>query len=194
MRVISSKVHGVMDYIVGLLLIAAPWIFGFAAGGAETWVPVIIGVAALIYSVMTRYELGLVKVIPLKVHLGLDVASGIILALSPWLFGFSELVYWPHLIFGLLEIGAGLMTQPYPEYDTVGRTPGTATARTAADDNTTTADRATTGTTTGATTGTATDGTATGTAADSTATDTTAPGTPADYTTPNATNEDPNLK
>lgn len=30
MRFIPTKIHGVLDYIAGLALIAAPWLFGFA--------------------------------------------------------------------------------------------------------------------------------------------------------------------
>jgi hypothetical protein len=112
LRFIPTRVHGFLDYGVGLLLIVAPWLLGFANGGAETWVPVVLGAGALLYSMLTRYELGLAKVIPMRVHLGLDVMSGIVLALSPWLFGFADYVYVPHLVFGLLEIGAGLMTDP----------------------------------------------------------------------------------
>jgi hypothetical protein len=34
MRFISTKTHGVLDYLMGLFLILSPWIFGFANGGA----------------------------------------------------------------------------------------------------------------------------------------------------------------
>jgi hypothetical protein len=32
MRLISPKMHGLIDYIVGLLLLVAPYMFGFATG------------------------------------------------------------------------------------------------------------------------------------------------------------------
>ena len=103
-----------MDYLVGVLLIAAPWLFDFARGGAETWVPVILGAGAIIYSLMTDYELGLSRTISMRTHLSLDMWSGILLAASPWLFGFHEYVYLPHLIVGILEIGASLVTERTP--------------------------------------------------------------------------------
>lgn len=114
MRFISTKTHGVLDYLVGLLLIAAPWLLGFAEGGAETWVPVILGAGALVYSLMTNYELGAVKVFSMPTHLMFDLLSGIFLAASPWIFGFADVVYLPHLILGILEIGASLMTDKVP--------------------------------------------------------------------------------
>jgi hypothetical protein len=49
-------------------------------------------------------------------HLALDLIAGIFLAVSPWLFGFSDYVYLPHLILGLLEIGAALFTQTVPSH------------------------------------------------------------------------------
>ena len=114
MRFIPTRVHGVLDYLVGALLIAAPWLLNFDRGGAETWVPVILGIGALVYSFLTNYELGIIRRIPVGTHLGLDVVSGVLLALSPWLFGFSSYVFWPHLILGIFEIIAALTTQTTP--------------------------------------------------------------------------------
>jgi hypothetical protein len=118
MRFLSTKAHGVLDYLVGALLIAAPWLFGFARGGAETWIFVAMGAAAFIYSIFTNYELGAIKKIPMPMHLTLDALSGILLAASPWLFGFADVVSTPHVIFGLFEIGAALITQKTPGYST----------------------------------------------------------------------------
>jgi hypothetical protein len=119
MRFIPTGVHGIMDYLLGVVLIGVPYVFGFgtsaetglAVNNAATWVPVALGFALIIYSLFTNYELGLVRKIPMSTHLWLDVASGVLLAVSPWLFGFADRVYWPHLIVGLFEIGAGLMTR-----------------------------------------------------------------------------------
>ena len=117
MRVIPTRIHGYVDYLMGVVLIAAPWILGFADGGPEQWVPVILGAGVILYSLLTDYELGVARVIPMQVHLALDVLGGAFLAISPWLFGFADEIWWPHVLFGLLEIGAGLMTQSSPEHD-----------------------------------------------------------------------------
>lgn len=111
MRVIPTRIHGFLDYGVALLLIASPWILGFADDGAEQWVPVALGVFVIVYSLVTDYELSVARMLSMPAHLGLDMASGAVLALSPWLFGFADEVWVPHLIFGILEIGASLLTQ-----------------------------------------------------------------------------------
>ena len=115
MRVIPTRIHGILDYAVGVLLIAAPWLLDFARGGAETWVPVILGAGTILYSMFTNYELAVVRRIPMSTHLMLDLASGVILLVSPWLFGFSEWVVWPHVLVGLFEIGTSLTTHSVPD-------------------------------------------------------------------------------
>jgi hypothetical protein len=114
MRFISTKVHGVLDYLAGALIIASPWLFGFANGEAAQWVPVVVGITLLVLSLCTDYEAGLAKQFSMSFHLSMDVLAGILLAASPWLFGFADYVYMPHLILGILEIGAGLMTEKVP--------------------------------------------------------------------------------
>jgi hypothetical protein len=39
------------------------------------------------------------------------------------LFGFADLVYWPHLLLGVAEIGAGLMTRQVPDYRVAAAAP-----------------------------------------------------------------------
>ncbi|MGV3587681.1 MAG: SPW repeat protein [Adhaeribacter sp.] len=116
MRFISTRVHGIMDYLMGILLIASPWIFNFDAGGAETWVPVIIGIVMLLQAIMTDYEMGMVKTISMRTHLTMDLLAGLFLAASPWIFGFSDTVWAPHVILGLMEVAASLMTRTVPTY------------------------------------------------------------------------------
>lgn len=111
---IPTRVHGVIDYVVGVLLILAPFLFGFADGSAAQWVPMILGLGTIVYSLLTDYELGAMRIIPMRSHLVLDVAAGAVLALSPWLFGFAELIWWPHVLVGVAEIVIPLVTARIP--------------------------------------------------------------------------------
>jgi hypothetical protein len=112
---ITTRVHGILDYSVGILLLLLPHICGFADVRPAASVTMTLGVTTLLYSLSTRYELGLFPLIPMKGHLLLDGLSAAFLILSPWLLGFAERVYLPHVLMGLLEIGAVLMTQTEPK-------------------------------------------------------------------------------
>lgn len=117
MRFISTNLHGIFDYVVGAYLIAMPWLFGFAfIGGPATWVPVTIGVGVIAYSLLTDYEWGVWKRIPMRAHLILDVLAGLTLLFSvPW-FGFFDQTWWlPQLTTALVLIFFGAMTRRTPQ-------------------------------------------------------------------------------
>ena len=65
-------------------------------------------------SLITRYELSLAKIVPVPAHLGVDFAGGLLLAVSPWLFGFADVIRWPHLLVGLMEILVAAITERRP--------------------------------------------------------------------------------
>lgn len=113
---IPTRIHGILDYIVGLFLLASPWLLDFHQSGTATSVVIVLGGGALLYSLFTDYEAGVVKRIPMPVHLGLDAFNGVLLAVAPWLFGFSETIWKPHLILGLLEVGVVLLSHRHPPY------------------------------------------------------------------------------
>src|SRR3954447_21367319 len=113
-RPITSRMHGMLDYPAGILLIAAPWIFGFSDIDAARNVAIIIGAIVIVQSLMTDYEFSVADVLPLSAHLMMDVLAGIVLAASPWIIGFADegtAAWLPHLVFGLGLLAAGLMTQ-----------------------------------------------------------------------------------
>ena len=122
MRFLSTRVHGMIDYATGALLIIAPWLFGFADGSAAQWVPMVLGASILVMSLITDYELSLTRVVPMGAHLAVDGLGGALLAVSRWLFGFADRTYWPHLIIGIAEIGVSLVTRTRP--DTTSATTG----------------------------------------------------------------------
>ena len=100
---IPSRVHGIIDYLVAALLLLAPFLFGFADGGPAQMVPTVLAVVIVIVSLLTRYELSVAKVIPYSVHLVLDVLVGLVLLVSPWLFGFADQIWWPHVLVGVVS-------------------------------------------------------------------------------------------
>jgi hypothetical protein len=111
MKFISRRTHAVLDYLVGVVLIAAPWLLGFSDNNAATWSAAGVGIATLLMSAITDYEGGLIKILPMGAHLTMDVIAGIFLAASPWLLGYSGQVFLPHLIVGIMEIGVVLFSE-----------------------------------------------------------------------------------
>ena len=111
MRFLPTSIHGVIDYLWGAALLASPWLFGFADVTAAKWVAIVFGIGAILYSVFTAYELGVLRILPMSLHLILDGVAGALLAISPFLLGFSDQVYLPHLLFGLFSVVASLVTR-----------------------------------------------------------------------------------
>jgi hypothetical protein len=111
MKIINRKFHAVLDYLSALVLIAAPWILNFSDSTSATLTAALAGILIIAMSVMTNYEGGLLRTIPMQMHLVADVILGIVLAASPWLFGFRDVVYLPHVIMGALAIFSGLLTE-----------------------------------------------------------------------------------
>jgi hypothetical protein len=115
MRFIPTGTHGIIDYIFALLLIGAPYMLDFSGGGAPQWTFWLLGFAIIGLALLTDFEVGIVRLVPMSVHLGIDIVAGLLLAASPWLLGFADRVWAPHVVFGLLEAGLALVTRTVPE-------------------------------------------------------------------------------
>lgn len=113
-RFLPTRFHGILDYLWSVLLASTPWLLGYARGGPETWVPAAFAAGAVVYSLLTDYEMGAIRFLPMRVHLFLDVVGGALLAVSPWLLDLGNPARTVHLGFGLFSILAGLMTETRP--------------------------------------------------------------------------------
>src|SRR5258708_29917175 len=103
-RFVPTQVHGFFDYIGGIALISAPFLFGFVSvGGGAVVLSIVLGIGLIVYSLLTNYELGIpgLKVISMPVHLIFDFVAAVLIAGSPFLLGFyrsAPNVWLPHLI------------------------------------------------------------------------------------------------
>jgi hypothetical protein len=80
--------HGAIEYVAAVLLIAAPFLFGFDAAAAVA-VSIVSGLVVLVVAACTDGPTSLVNSIPLAVHLLLDFVLAGVLVASPFLFGFN---------------------------------------------------------------------------------------------------------
>jgi hypothetical protein len=113
MRFISSRVHTYVGALVGVVLIVAPWILGFADVEAARWSAIGVGVFVLVNELVTTSPAAVLKIVPMRVHLALDVVTGLFLLATPFLFGFSDEdanAWVPHIVVGLLIAGYALVT------------------------------------------------------------------------------------
>jgi hypothetical protein len=132
-RPISSRLHGVLDYTTGAALVAAPAALGLRGTTAGRILSVA-GAGHAGYAALTRYELGVVKVLPYRAHLMIDAAAAVGLAASPWVFGTARRgrAHWlPHVALAVYELTAVALSDPrgdgIPVSDKAGVAHGTAT-------------------------------------------------------------------
>ena len=115
LRLIPTRVHGVLDYLASGVNLAFPGLLGLHDAPWAAHVPRIDGLAGAGYSLITDYELGVLKVLPMPAHLAFDAAKGVFMAASPWLFGFAKngSRYWmPHVLMGTADVLAAIMSKP----------------------------------------------------------------------------------
>lgn len=109
MRIIPRSIHGFLDYATGLLLIGLPWFFGLTPGLSSQLV-VVMGIVTVLYSLLTNYELGIVRVIPFRGHLLIDALSGVFFLLAPMALNLPLHDAPVYYAIGIFELLAALMT------------------------------------------------------------------------------------
>ncbi len=82
-------VHGLVEYLVGALLIAAPFLFSFDSGTA-IGASIVLGVALIGLAAVTRGPTSLVDQLPRSVHVTADVVIVAVLFVSPFVLGFRN--------------------------------------------------------------------------------------------------------
>jgi hypothetical protein len=86
-KLLPAWFHAIADYAVGILLIVVALADNGSAGAVATGV--VVGAVVLIVSALTRYPLGIVKVLPFPVHSGGDYLAAALLVAAPFALNFS---------------------------------------------------------------------------------------------------------
>ena len=86
---IPAFVHGLLEYAVGLLLIAAPFLFSFASSEA-TAASIVLGVGLLALAAVTRGPTSLVDQVSRGLHVGADAVLVVVLLAAPFVLGFRD--------------------------------------------------------------------------------------------------------
>jgi hypothetical protein len=88
MKLLNNKAHGVLDYVTVIAFASLPSFIGLR--GVPAYLSYALAAVHLLMTVMTRFELGIFKKIPVKFHKFVELAVGPLLLVLPWIFGFSE--------------------------------------------------------------------------------------------------------
>lgn len=93
LRIIPRPVHAATDYLYAAALAASPSLVGFEEDEQAVLATRALAGTTVAASLCTRYELGLLRVIPFNLHLMLDLLD-LLAALptlaAPWVLGFSD--------------------------------------------------------------------------------------------------------
>ena len=87
-RLLPAWLHAIADYAVGILLIVVAAAVG--GSGAPVATGVVVGVTVLAVSMLTKYPLGVAKVLPFTVHSAGDYLASFLLIVAPFALGFTD--------------------------------------------------------------------------------------------------------
>jgi hypothetical protein len=97
-RFVTPTIHAFIDYPVAASLIGMPFLLGLGASNPlALWLSVATGLAAMILTVLTDHETGVIRVLPYAFHLLVDRAVGLTFLVAPLVLGFTGLDAWYYL-------------------------------------------------------------------------------------------------
>jgi hypothetical protein len=98
MKFITKRIHAYLDYPVAIALIVLPYVLGLGESNPLAFkLSVATGVAALILTILTNHQTGIIKLIPYRYHLMVDFTVAIVFIIAPFLLGFRGIdafYYW----------------------------------------------------------------------------------------------------
>jgi hypothetical protein len=112
-RVLSTKTHSFIDYLMGAAMILSPWMLGIHQQ-TPAYILIIAGIVGILRNLATDYEGGIVCQISMQQHLRTDIISGMLLAACPFIF--TTHAVWPIIVFGALQVIIALITHTVPSY------------------------------------------------------------------------------
>lgn len=111
---ISRRMHGFIEHNYIAAVATAPQTVGFEDEETAVMLTRVFSSGVLVTSILTRAEWGMIRAIPYKAHLTIDLVSSIAALAVPWLFGFSrnERARNTFLTMGVSGIIVGLLSEP----------------------------------------------------------------------------------
>lgn len=91
MRVLGPISHGVIDYLMVILIAVGPSVAGFS--GRQATFCYLLAATHFLVTIITRFPLGVTKTLPFALHGGIEIVVAVLLVILPWLANFSAGVH-----------------------------------------------------------------------------------------------------
>ena len=102
MKFITKKIHAFLDYPVAISLILLPIFLNLGSSHPLAFqLSIVTGVAALILTLLTDHQTGLIKVLSYKLHLTVDFLVAVVFIITPFVFSFKGIDAFYYLINGI---------------------------------------------------------------------------------------------
>lgn len=110
-RLLPAWLHAIADYAVGGLLIIVAIAVGGSTGAVATGI--VVGATVLAVSMLTKYPLGVIKVLPFTVHSAGDYLAAALLLIAPFALNFRDgdgglSIFY--IVAGIAVLGVSLIT------------------------------------------------------------------------------------
>lgn len=111
LRLVPASIHAVGDYAAGIVLLLAGLLADASDEAKATGI--VLGAVLIVVSLLTRYPLGVLRVIPFPVHSAGDYVGGLAAIIAPFALDFfdgDEGLSALYIIVGVVVIALSLVT------------------------------------------------------------------------------------
>lgn len=113
LRFVTRTIHAYLDYPVAIALMGLPFLLGLGESNPlALWLSVVTGIAAFVLTVLTDHHLGLIRVLPYKLHLAVDLIVGLTFLAAPFILGFAGLDAAFYLLNGAAVVAVISLSAP----------------------------------------------------------------------------------
>jgi len=98
MKIIDSKIHGILDYVVVVFLLLSPTIFPLS--GFVSTFTYVLGFVHLTLTLITNFPMGVLRVLPFKIHGLIEMVVSFALVAFCFVFNLEGADFYFYIAFG----------------------------------------------------------------------------------------------
>lgn len=93
MKILSPRMHSVLDYLLAGFLAATPFLFVGRSDTLPVGLCAAVSTGLLLMSMVTHYPGGVIGLLPFPLHGAIELLGGLALIGLPWIAGFGDEAY-----------------------------------------------------------------------------------------------------